>query len=58
MIASRGDAAPLDYMGEGANVLWALQTSSETDEGYHSGADVCMQRPKPMNWQIGAHLVS
>jgi hypothetical protein len=29
-------------MGHGPNVLWKLHTQSESDAGYHRGADVSM----------------
>ena len=44
MSTSRIRQTPIDYMSsEGAdNVLWVLKQSSETDDGYHSGADISM----------------
>jgi len=44
MSTSRRRQTPIDYMGsEGAdNVLWVLKQSRETDDGYHSGADISM----------------
>ena len=42
MSTSRARQTPVDYMGEGSNVLWALQPMRETDVGYHRGADVSM----------------
>jgi len=40
---SRCFATPFEYMDPtGPNVLWALQSAPETDEGYHCGADISM----------------
>lgn len=40
MSTSRNRQTPIDYMGEGDNVLWALQAQAESDAGYHRGADI------------------
>ena len=34
--------APIDYMGDGPNVLWSLQPRPESDIGFHVGADIRM----------------
>ena len=43
MSTSRKRETPIDYMSsDSPNLLWALQASSETDAGYHCGADISM----------------
>ena len=42
MSTSRNKQTPIEYMGEGENVLWALRPSRESDTGFHCGADISM----------------
>jgi hypothetical protein len=40
MSTSKNRDTPIEYMGEGRNVLWALRPHEQSDSGYHCGADV------------------
>lgn len=42
MSCSRRRLTPVEYMGDGDNVLWKLLQSGEDDAGFHSGADISM----------------
>ena len=40
--ASKDKQTPISYMGPGANVLWRLHASTDSDAGFHRGADISM----------------
>jgi len=42
MSTSRNRQTPLDYMGDGQNVLWEVHTTRESDTGFHCGANIAL----------------
>ena len=40
MSTSRNQSTPVHYMGGSKNVLWKLQSQTESDTGFHCGADL------------------
>ena len=42
MSTSRSRATPIDYMGDGENVLWELEPREESDTAFHCGADISL----------------
>ena len=40
MSTSRAREAPIAYMGDAENVMWALHPQVESDTAYHYGADI------------------
>lgn len=42
MSTSRNRKTPINYMGDGANVLWELQASCQSAEAFHCGADISL----------------
>lgn len=37
---SKSRQTPINYMGDGSNVMWALHPQMESDAGFHRGADI------------------
>lgn len=50
MSTSRNAHTPVDYMGQGMNVLWKMKAGVETDDGFHHGADIGMLSQARGHW--------